>query len=150
MSRPQSIYRQEHPVTAAPTPAGRLEERYGRGPRRRGRGRLTAVIAATVLVVAAVVWAVITGFGGAGNATDLQTTGYRIESDSVVTVGWVVTGEAGDALVCAIEAQDADGSVLGLVEVRVPVTGNPARSGTTRVLTTRKADTGLIQSCRRA
>jgi hypothetical protein len=68
----------------------------------------------------------------------------------VTTVGWLVTGEASDPLVCAIEAQDSDGSVLGLVEVRVPVTGAPARSGTTTVLTTRKADTGLIQTCRRA
>ena len=68
----------------------------------------------------------------------------------MTTVGWLVTGEASDPLVCAIEAQDPDGSVLGLVEVRVPVTGSPARSGTTRVLTIRKADTGLIQSCCRA
>ena len=132
------------------TPVARLEDRYGRGPRGRMRGRLTAIVAAAVLVAAGVVWAVLTGFGGASDATDLQTTGFTIQSDSVTEVGWLVTGEAGDPLVCAIEAQDPSGAVLGLVEVRVPVTGNPARSGTTRVLTTRKADTGLIQSCRRA
>jgi uncharacterized protein DUF4307 len=137
-------------VTAAPSPTARLEDRYGRTPKGRRRGRATAVLAAGALIVAGVVWAVVTGFGGAGNATDLQTTGFQITSDEVTSVGWLVTGEASDPLVCAIEAQDADGSVLGLVEVRVPVTGSPARSGTTRVLTTRKADTGLIQSCRRA
>lgn len=137
-------------MTLPPPPAARLEDRYGHGPRGRRRGRLAAVVAAAVLIVAGVVWALLTGFGGAGNATELQTTGYVIESDSVVTVGWLVTGEADHPLVCAIEAQDPSGSVLGLVEVRVPVTGAPNRSGTTRVLTTRKADTGLIQSCRRA
>jgi hypothetical protein len=67
-----------------------------------------------------------------------------------VTVGWTVSGAAGTPLVCAIEAQATDDTVVGLVEVRVPVTGSPARSGTTTVITTRKADTGLIQSCRRA
>ncbi|MGN6743652.1 MAG: DUF4307 domain-containing protein [Amnibacterium sp.] len=130
------------------SPASRLEDRYGGGRRR--HGRLPAILAAAVLVAAGVVWAVVTGFGGAGNATDLQTTGYAIEGDSAVTVGWLVTGEAQVPLVCAIEAQTDDGTVLGLVEVRVPVTGSPARSGTTRVITTRKADTGLIQTCRRA
>ena len=137
-------------MTVAPTPAARLEDRYGRTPEGRRRGRTTAIVTAAVLIVAGVVWAAVTGFGGAGNATDLQTTGFVIQSDEVTTVGWLVTGEASHPLVCAIEAQDSDGSVLGLVEVRVPVTGNPARSGTTRVLTIRKADTGLIQSCRRA
>ena len=137
-------------MTVAPTPAGRLEDRYGRGPRGSRRGRLAGLVAAAALVAAAVAWAVVTGFGGAGSTTDLQTTGFSIESDSAVTVGWLVSGDASDPLVCAIEAQDTDGSVLGLVEVRVPVTGEPARSGTTRVLTIRKADTGLIQSCRRA
>jgi hypothetical protein len=137
-------------VTAAPTPGARLEDRYGRTPGGRRRGRLTAIAAAAVLVLAAVVWAVVTGVGGASSTTDLQTTGFTIESDSAVTIGWVVTGEADVPLVCAIEAQAQDGSVLGLVEVRVPVTGAPARAGTTTVLTTRRADTGLIQTCRRA
>ena len=137
-------------MTAAPTSGTRLEDRYGRTPGGRRRGRITAVAAAAALVLAAAIWAVVTGVGGASNATDLQTTGYTIESDSTVTIGWEVTGEASFPLVCAIEAQDANGSVLGLVEVRVPVTGAPARSGTTTVLTIRRADTGLIQSCRRA
>jgi hypothetical protein len=137
-------------VTAAPTSGTRLEDRYGRTPRGRRRGRLAAVAAAAALVLAAVIWAVVTGVGGASNATDLQTTGYTIASDSTVTIGWEVTGEASVPLICAIEAQDANGTVLGLVEVRVPVTGAPARSGTTTVLTTRRADTGLIHSCRRA
>ncbi len=137
-------------MTAAPTPGARLEDRYGRTPRGVRRGRLAAVAAAAALVLAAVIWAVVTGVGGAADATDLQTIGYTITSDSTVTIGWEVTGEASVPLVCAIEAQDADGSVLGLVEVRVPVTGAPARSGTTTVLTTRRAETGLIQSCRRA
>lgn len=137
-------------MTAAPTPGTRLEDRYGRTPRGRRGGRLVAVGTAAALVLAAAIWAALTGFGGAANATDLQTIGYTITSDSSVTIGWEVTGEASVPLVCAIEAQDANGSVLGLVEVRVPVTGAPARSGTTTVLTTRRADTGLIQSCRRA
>ena len=137
-------------MTAAPTPGARLEDRYGRTPRGRRRGRLAVIVAAAALVLAAVVWAVLTGVGGASNATDLQTTGFTIENDSTVTIGWEVTGQADVPLVCAIEAQDQDGSVLGLVEVRVPVTGEPARPGTTTVRTTRRADTGLIQSCRRA
>ncbi len=94
-------------MTVASTPAARLEDRYGRTPRGRRRGRMTAIVTAAVLIVAGVVWAVLTGFGGAGNATDLQTTGFVIQSDEVTTVGWLVTGEASDPLVCAIEAQDA-------------------------------------------
>ncbi len=137
-------------MTATTTPAGRLEDRYGRGPERRRRGRLLGVLGAVLVLAAAAVWGIWTGVGGAAATIETSTTGYVIHGDDRVTVGWTVSGEAGTPLVCAIEAQASDDTVVGLVEVRVPVTGNPARSGTTTVLTTRTADTGLIQSCRRA
>jgi hypothetical protein len=130
--------------------AVRLDDRYGRAPRQRRRAVLPATIVVAVLLVAAAAWAIWTGVGGAGASTALSTTGYTIQGDRSVTIGWVVTGDASHALVCAIEAQDDSGSVLGLKEVEVPVTGREDRSGTTTVLVTRKPTTGLIESCRRA
>jgi hypothetical protein len=110
-----------------------LDERYGRTPSRRRRGRLGAVIGAAVLLIALIAWGVWTGVGG--TATPVQ---------------WLVTGRAGTTMVCAIEAQDESGAVVGLAEVVVRPTGNPIRSGTTLVRTVRAASTGLIASCRDA
>ncbi|MGN6446202.1 DUF4307 domain-containing protein [Amnibacterium sp.] len=127
-----------------------LDERYGRTPSRRRRGRIGAVVAGAAVLVAVAVWAVWTGVGGATNALDVTTTGVNIVSDEATDVQWLVTGRSGQRLVCAIEATDSGGSVVGLVEVVVPATGQVNRSGATTVRTVRRASNGLIESCRDA
>ena len=136
-------------ATGSP-PAARLDDRYGRAPRQLRRRRVAAGAVVAALLLATVAWAVWTRLGGAAGALDVQTTGSTLHGDRSVTVGWVVTGDAGHRLVCAIEALDGTQEVLGLKEVVVPVTGGSHRSGVTTVLTTRAATTGLIRSCRRA
>lgn len=130
--------------------ATRLDDRYGRAPRRLRRRRLTAFAVVAALVLATAVWAVWTGVGGAAGSLSLQTTGYTVHGDRSVTVGWLVSGDPDHRLVCAIVAQSESAEVLGLKEVVVPVTGQVDRGGTTTVRTTRRADSGLIRSCRRA
>jgi hypothetical protein len=128
----------------------RLDDRYGRAPRRLRRRRLAAVGAVAALLLAAVVWAVWTGIGGAAGSLSLQTTGYTVHGDRSATVGWLVSGDPDHRLVCAIVAQSDSAEVVGLKEVVLPVTGQVDRGGTTTVRTTRRADSGLIRSCRRA
>lgn len=127
-----------------------LDERYGRTPDRRRRGRVAAIVAGGIALLAIAVWAVWTGVGGAVTALDVTTTGITISSDEATDVQWLVTGRADTTLVCAIEATDADGAVVGLAEVVVPATGQVNRSGETRVRTVRRASNGLIESCRDA
>jgi hypothetical protein len=127
-----------------------LDERYGRTAQRRRRGRVTAIVAGVALVGAAAAWGVWTGVGGATTALDTTTTGITITSDQATDVQWLVTGRAGTALVCAIEATDAAGAVVGLAEVAVPADGRVNRAGETRVRTVRRASNGLIESCRDA
>ena len=127
-----------------------LDERYGRTPDRRRRGRIGGIVAAAVVLVAVAAWAIWTGIGGAVVALDVTTTGISINSDEATTVEWLVTGRAGTKLVCAIEATDDSGAIVGLEEVVVPVTGQINRGGETRVRTVRRATNGLIDSCRDA
>lgn len=127
-----------------------LDERYGRTPARRRRGRVRAVIAAAVLVVAAAVWGVWTGVGGTATALDVTTTGITVNDGASTTVTWLVTGRPNTRLVCAIEATDRSDAVVGLVEVVVEPTGGMNRGGETRVRTVRPASNGLIESCRDA
>lgn len=127
-----------------------LDERYGRTPDRRRRGRVAAVVGGAIAVLAIAVWAVWTGVGGAVTALDVTTTGITISSDEATDVQWLVTGRAGTTLVCAIEATDGSGAIVGLAEVVVPATGQVNRSGETRVRTVRRASNGLIDSCRDA
>jgi hypothetical protein len=127
-----------------------LDERYGRTPTRRRRGRLGAIVAAAILVVAAVAWAIWTGVGGTTAALDVTTTGITVVDAQSTQVEWLVTGRPGTKLVCAIEATDDADNVVGLVEVVLPATGGMNRGGETRVRTVRRASNGLIDSCRDA
>lgn len=127
-----------------------LDSRYGRTPERRRRSRRTAVVASAAVLVAAGAWAAWTGIGGAVGTLDADTVATTVHGESSTSVRWLVTGRADRALVCAIEARDVSGVVVGLVEQPVPVTGSADRAGDTVVRTVRRAANGLIVSCRDA
>jgi hypothetical protein len=127
-----------------------LDERYGRTPTRRRRRRVTAITAGALALAAVVAWGVWTGVGGAADTLDPQTRTTSVRSAEATEVRWLVTGRPGTRLVCAIEARDDAGVVVGLQEVVLPATGKPNRAGTTVVRTVRRAETGLIVSCRDA
>ena len=127
-----------------------LAERYGRAPHQRRRGRAAAILAGAVVLAATVAWVVWTGVGGATTSIEVHTQAFTLNDARTVTVHWLVSGRGGERLVCAIQAQAVDDTVVGLAEVVVPVTGSSDRSGTTTVRTTRAADSGLIRSCRDA
>ncbi len=133
-----------------PARVAELDSRYGRTPVRRRRSVVSAVVAAAVLAAAVIAWSVWTGVGGSSAALDESTTNVQVEGSGAVVVGWTVSGRPGTRLVCALEAQDTAGSVVGLDEIVLPATGQVDRSGTTRVRTVRQASTGLIDSCRDA
>ena len=135
------------PAASAPTV---LDTRYGRTPQRRRRGRIAAVVGVAVLVVAGAVWGLWTGVGGAAGTLDADTVAAVVRDDRTTEVRWLVTGRADAALVCAIEARDTSGVVVGLVEQTIPVTGSADRAGDTVVRTVRRATNGLIVSCRDA
>lgn len=128
----------------------RLDERYGRTPGRRRRGRLIAVAAAALAAAGTLAWALWTGLGGATTTMEADTIAATVRSDRVTEVRWLVTGRPSAALVCAVEARDLQGAVVGLAEVTVPATGSANRAGDTFVRTVRRATTGLIASCRDA
>lgn len=127
-----------------------LDDRYGRTPARRRRGRIALVGGAAAGVAALLAWGLWTGIGGASTALEVDTLGVSVGGDDATTVRWLVTGRADTTLICAVEARDARGSVVGLVEETLRPTGRPDRTGTTVVRTVRLAATGLIASCRDA
>lgn len=127
-----------------------LDERYGRTPARRRRGRVRAAVIGGLVLVAAIVWSIWTGVGGTTTALQVQTLGLTVVDDQTTSVQWLVTGRPTTTLVCAIEATDSSDAVVGLVEVVVPPDGRMNRTGSTRVTTVRRAANGLIDSCRDA
>lgn len=127
-----------------------LDDRYGRTPGRRRRGRVGALVAVLAAAAAVLAWGLWTGFGGSATALEVDTLTFTVDGDGATTVRWLVTGRADTELVCAVEARDATGSAVGLVEETVRPTGRADRTGTTTVRTVRQAATGLIVSCRDA
>jgi hypothetical protein len=132
------------------SPATRIADRYGRAPRAQRRSRLGVLVTVGVLVLLTLAWAVWTGIGGTTTTLVTSTNAFTVRSPEVTTVQWTVSGREHDRLICAIEAQTDDATVVGLVEVVVPVTGRVDRTGFTEVRTIRAATSGLIDSCRGA
>lgn len=132
------------------TRAPSLDERYGRTRDRRVRGRWIAIVSGVVLALGVIAWSVWTGIGGVTTALQVQTTDISIRSDEETEVRWLVTGRPDTELVCAIEAEDEQGVVVGLVQVVVSPSNSMNRTGDTVVRTVRRASNGLIHSCRDA
>ena len=120
-----------------------LDARYGRRP---ARGRLVAIIAAAViLVAAAVVW-----FLWANPLSDQQfwkSTGYAIIGDSAIDITWNVTLGPGETAQCALAAENSAGAIVGWKVVEVTGTDNPTEQLTETVRTTEPAVTGLAYRC---
>ena len=127
-----------------------LDDRYGRTADRRRRGLIGGGAAVLVVLAAVLTWGLWTGFGGSEAALETSTTDVQPRGAQETVVAWTVTGRPSTTLVCAIEAQDASGVVVGLVEATLPPTGRAQRGGETTVRTVRAATTGLIASCRDA
>jgi len=122
-----------------------LDVRYGRR-RARDRRRLLvgALASAGVLALAWAIWAAGT-VSRAG--ISWRPTAVDTSDQSVVRVSFEVTQAAGRAAVCSVRATDADGQVVGWVDVPVPPSASGTASATAAVRTTRPAADGTVVTC---
>ena len=122
-----------------------LDVRYGRRPARDRRRVLVAVFALVgVLVLAWAVWA--------GGTVSRATIGWRATAvdasdPAVVRVSFEVTQAAGRAALCTVRATDADGQVVGWVDVPVPPSASGTATATAAVRTSRPAADGAVVTC---
>ena len=90
-------------------------------------------------------WGVVTTVGG----VTPEVTGYRVESDTAVTVEYDLHRPAGVAVVCRINALDSGRNRVGTVEDSVPAQGPASVHRVVSLRTTVRAVTGVVDSCTR-
>ena len=122
-----------------------LDVRYGRRP---GRHPPRMVIAALAVAgVLALAWAVWAGGTVTRARIDSRATAVDTSDPAVVRVSIEVTQAGGRATVCSVRATDADGQVVGWVDVPVPATASGTATATAAVRTTRPAAGGGVVAC---
>ncbi|MFP7761037.1 DUF4307 domain-containing protein [Marisediminicola sp. LYQ134] len=133
---------------AAPVaPAPGIAERYGRTPDRARRRRVFGWSAAIAFVAVLVAWV---WWGGlSGTTSQLQTfdTGHSVIDETAVSVTWQLTVTPGEAVSCALQAQNEAHGIVGFKIVDLPPSELRTRSITEVVATTELPVTGLIYSC---
>ncbi|WP_426184274.1 DUF4307 domain-containing protein [Microbacterium sp. TWP3-1-2b2] len=124
------------------TTALELDERYGRGRRRRTSWIIGGVIALVVIVIAS--WMTVSQSVNAVDADDLS---YELVDEHTVTVRFQVTAPQGRDIACAVEALDEEFGVVGWKIVELPATDSHMQQLTATVPTVAEATTGLVNSC---
>lgn len=124
------------------TTAQELDERYGRGRRRRLPWIVGSAIA--VLAVVALGWSTVSQSMSSVDADDL---GYEVVDAHSVDVRFQVTIPEGTDVVCAIEALDEEFGVVGWKIVEIPAADRPSQTLSETVPTVSEATTGLVNSC---
>ena len=122
-----------------------LDVRYGRRPAR-DRRRLLVAVLATVGVLA-LAWAIWAGGTVSRARIDWRPTAVDTSDPAVVRVSFEVTQAAGRAVVCSVRATDADGQVVGWVDVPVPPSASGTATATAAVRTVRPAADGAVVAC---
>ena len=90
-------------------------------------------------------WGVVTTVGG----VTPEVTGYRVDSDTAVTVEYDLHRPAGVAVVCRINALDSGRNRVGTVEDSVPAQGPASVHRVVSLRTNVRAVTGVVDSCTR-
>jgi hypothetical protein len=72
---------------------------------------------------------------------------YHVVDDQAVDVTYLVSRPTDRTVTCVIGALDSSFATVGQIDVHIAASGDPSARLTTRVRTTTRAVTGLVQSC---
>jgi hypothetical protein len=135
-------------VTRAAPEADRqseLDDRYGRGRRRRIDRRLGWGVAGALLVAGLAFLL----FGGwqTGSTIEFRDLAYSVVDERTVEVDFEVTAPPGSDVVCALEALSESYSQIGWKVHELPASDQRTRRFTDTLVTTGPATTGIVKSC---
>jgi hypothetical protein len=136
-------------VTTAPADPATTPPATPMGARPRRRRRPPAgLIAVGVVIAAVVVYALWAGVAALGQRPLVGTvTTYSITSDTTVRYGFVVTGEPGSRVRCAIIARGRDFVVVGQDERELTIGTDGEARDTGTVTTLRRATNAEAGAC---
>ncbi|MDO9394910.1 MAG: DUF4307 domain-containing protein [Herbiconiux sp.] len=124
-----------------------LDQRYGRTPARRARGRVIAWAAGVAVAVVMIVWVIWAGLDSVSGTVSTQDTAHEVLDDRSVRVEFDVTVPPGEAALCVVQALNDKFAVVGWKQLELPASEQGTRSFSETVRTTELASTGLIYNC---
>jgi hypothetical protein len=122
-----------------------LDERYGRGRRRRFDRRL-GWGAAAVLLLAGLAVLLFSGWQNA-NTIEFRDLAYSVVDDRTVEIDFEVSAPPGTEVVCALEALSESYAQLGWRVHELPASEQRTRRFSDTLVTTGPATTGVVKSC---
>ena len=139
---------EEAPVpTRAPVANPEMDSRYGRTPRFSRRSKLISYVTAGAFALVFGAWLLWAGILGAPAQLDARDTAHNIVSPTEVSVSWELTVAPGTATSCAVQALNADFSVVGWKVVPIAASQQRTRTFTQSLKTSELSVTGLIYRC---
>ncbi len=124
-----------------------LDARYGRTASSAKRTRRMAIGAGILFVLVFGAWLWWGGLLGAPAQFEARDLSHEIVSPSEVSVTWQFTVEPGTPAKCALQALNAQYSIVGWLVVGVPASEDRIRQLTETVRTAEPAVNGLIYRC---
>ncbi len=124
-----------------------IDERYGRGPARRRRTRIFALVAGAGVLAVVVAWVVWAGLLGPGASLGSRDLGYSLVGDDAIEVRYEVTVDGGRTVSCALQALNETFAIVGWKVVPIPASEEGTRQFRETLRTSEPAVTGLIYRC---
>ncbi|WP_440711183.1 DUF4307 domain-containing protein [Herbiconiux sp. YIM B11900] len=139
---------QETGATSAGAPENAaLDQRYGRTPGSRARGKLIAWLGGIGVAVVITAWVVWGGLSGSAATLKTQDTAHLVVDSRSVQVDFDLTIPRGDTASCVVQALSEKFAVVGWKVVDIPASDSATRSFSETVRTSELASTGLIYNC---
>jgi Domain of unknown function (DUF4307) len=104
-------------------------------------------VVATIGILLGCAMAVWWGLASTVGKPSWTVMSYRVIDDRTVDVTYVLARPTHQGVTCAVSALDKSFGTVGLVDVHVPGSDASSVTITTRVRTTARAVTGIVQSC---
>ncbi len=123
-----------------------LNERYGRKPVNASKSRARIIIAAASLLTLFLGWAIWVSIDTA-NQIKHQDQAFEIIDATQASVTFEITRPNGNAVVCAVQVLNQSYAVVGYKEVVIPASDQKIVATETKVNTTEKGVTGLVDKC---
>jgi len=111
-------------------------------------GAATWWVVATIGILLGSAMAIWWGLASTVGKPTWTVMGYHVVDDRSVDVTYLVSRQPGQDVTCTLHALDTRFATVGLIEVQVPASDTSSVRRTTRVRTTTRAVTGVVQSCR--
>lgn len=122
-----------------------LDERYGRGRRRRIDARLGWIVGGGA-VLAGLLFLLFSGWQTA-KTVEFRDLAYSVESEREVTVDFEVTAPAQARVACTIEALSTSYATVGGKTFELGISDQRTRRFSQTLVTTYPATTGTVRAC---